>query len=239
MYGLGTLINAAAIVLGGLLGLLFGKLITDNIRDMLCKVSGISVMFIGIAGALKGMLSIGAENKLTAGSEMLVVGSLCLGGLVGEIIDIEGGLERFGAWLRKKTGSDGDGGFVDGFLTCTFTICIGAMAIVGSINDALYGDLSILVTKAVLDLIMVMILAASMGKGPIFSVIPVIVLQGSVTALALLISPIMTELALSNLATVGSILVFCVGINLVFDKRVKVANLLPSIIFAVVSAFIG
>ena len=239
MYGLGTLINAAAIVLGGLLGLLFGKLITDNIRDMLCKVSGISVMFIGIAGALKGMLSIGAENKLTAGSEMLVVGCLCLGGLVGEIIDIEGGLERFGAWLRKKTGSDGDGGFVDGFLTCTFTICIGAMAIVGSINDALYGDLSILITKAVLDLIMVMILAASMGKGPIFSVIPVIVLQGSVTALALLISPIMTELALSNLATVGSILVFCVGINLVFDKRVKVANLLPSIIFAVVSAFIG
>ena len=239
MYGLGTLINAAAIVIGGLLGLLFGKLITDNIRDMLCKVSGISVMFIGIAGALKGMLSIGAENKLTAGSEMLVVGCLCLGGLVGEIIDIEGGLERFGAWLRKKTGSDGDGGFVDGFLTCTFTICIGAMAIVGSINDALYGDLSILITKAVLDLIMVMILAASMGKGPIFSVIPVIVLQGSVTALALLISPIMTELALSNLATVGSILVFCVGINLVFDKRVKVANLLPSIIFAVVSAFIG
>ncbi len=239
MYGLGTLINAAAIVLGGLLGLLFGKLITDNIRDMLCKVSGISVMFIGIAGAMKGMLSIGADGKLIAGGEMLVVGCLCLGGLVGEIIDIEGGLERFGAWLRKKTGSDGDGGFVDGFLTCTFTICIGAMAIVGSINDALYGDLSILVTKAVLDLIMVMILAASMGKGPIFSVIPVIILQGSVTALALLISPLMTELALSNLATVGSILVFCVGINLVFDKRVKVANLLPAIVFAVVSAFIG
>ena len=239
MYGLGTLINAAAIVLGGLLGLLFGKLITDNIRDMLCKVSGISVMFIGIAGALKGMLSIGEGGKLIAGGEMLVVGCLCLGGLVGEIIDIEGGLERFGAWLRKKTGSDGDGGFVDGFLTCTFTICIGAMAIVGSINDALYGDLSILITKAVLDLIMVMILAASMGKGPIFSVIPVVILQGSVTALALLISPIMTDLALSNLATIGSILVFCVGVNLVFDKRVKVANLLPAIVFAVVAAFIG
>ena len=238
MYGLGTLINAAAIVLGGLLGLLFGKLITDNIRDMLCKVSGVSVMFIGISGAMKGMISVDSDGNLTSGSEMLIVGCLCLGGLVGEIIDIEGGLERFGAWLRKKTGSDGDGGFVDGFLTCTFTICIGAMAIVGSINDALYGDLSILVTKAVLDLIMVMILAASMGKGPIFSVIPVVILQGSVTALALLISPIMTDLALSNLATIGSILVYCVGINLVFDKRIKVANLLPSIIFAVGSAFV-
>ena len=238
MYGLGTLINAAAIVIGGILGLLFGKLITDKIRDMLCKVSGISVMFIGIAGAMKGMLTIGEDGKISSGSEMLLVGCLCLGGLVGELIDIEGNLERFGAWLRKRTGSEGDGGFVDGFLTCTFTICIGAMAIVGSINDALYGDLSILITKAVLDLIMVMILAASMGKGPIFSVIPVVILQGSITLLALLISPIMTELALSNLSTVGSTLVFCVGVNLVFDKRIRVANLLPAIVFAVVSALI-
>jgi len=239
MYGLGTLINAVAITVGGIVGLLFGKMITDRFRDTLCKACGVAVIFIGIAGALKGMLSVDESGSISSGREMLLVGCLCLGGIVGELINIEGGLERFGGWLRKKTGSDGDNGFIDGFLTATFTVCIGAMAIVGAINDALYGDISVLVTKSILDFIIVMIMAASMGKGAIFSAIPVAFLQGGVTALALLISPIMTDEALLNLSVVGNALIFCVGVNLVFDKRVKVANLLPAMIFAVAAAFLS
>ena len=238
MYGLGTLINAAAIIVGGIFGLLFGKLISDRIRNTLIKACGVAVLFIGISGALKGMLTVGEGGKLIVGGEMLLVACLCLGGLVGELLDIEGGLERFGAWLKKKTGSDSDHGFIEGFLTTTFTICIGAMAIVGAINDALYGDLSLLITKSILDFTFVMIMAASLGKGPIFSAIPVVVLQGGVTALALLISPIMTEAALLNLSIVGNALIVCVGINIVIDKRVKVANMLPAIIFAVAAAFL-
>ena len=218
--------------MGGVLGLLFGRLISDRFRDTLSKACGVAVIFIGVSGALKGMFSVGSDGKLSSSGELMLVVCLALGGLVGELLNIEGGLERFGAWLRRKTGSEGDGGFIDGFLTATFTVCIGAMAIVGAINDALYGDISVLVTKSILDFIIVMIMAASLGKGTVFSAIPVAVLQGSVTALALLISPILTDSALLNLSVVGNALIFCVGVNLVFDKRVKVANLLPAIFFA-------
>ena len=112
------------------------------------------------------------------------------------------------------------------------------MAIVGSIQDGLTGDYSILATKAVLDLIIIMVISSSMGKGAAFSAIPVAVLQGSMTALAGLMRPVMTEGALANLSLVGNVLIFCVGINLVFGKKVKVANLLPAIVIAVAAAFL-
>ena len=112
------------------------------------------------------------------------------------------------------------------------------MAIVGSIQDGIKGDYSILATKAVLDLIIIMVMTCSLGKGCIFSAIPVAVLQGSVTALATLLRPVMTVQAQSNLSMIGSILIFCVGINLVWDKRIRVANLLPAVVLAVIAAFL-
>ena len=238
MYGLGTVINAAAIVVGGLLGLIFGRFISERYRDTLGKACGVSVIFIGIAGAIKGMFSVGADGKIVSGGDMLIIACLCLGALIGELINIEGGFERLGMWLKKRTGSDGDKTFLDGFLNASFTVCIGAMAIVGAINDGIDGDISVLVTKAILDFIIVMVMAASLGKGTIFSAIPVAILQGSVTALARLIKPIMTASALLNLSVVGNILIFCVGINLVFGKKIKVANLLPAIVLAVAAAFL-
>ena len=237
MYGLGTIINVGAIILGGLIGILFGRFIGDRHRDSLCKACGLAVIFIGVAGALKGMLSV-VDGKITYGGDFLIIISLALGALVGEIINIEGGFERFGSWLREKTKSTGDNKFIDGFVSASFTVCIGAMAIVGSINDGLYGDYTVLVTKSILDFIIIMIMAASLGKGTIFSAIPVAILQGGVTALSLVIKPIMTDTALHYLSVVGNILIFCVGINLVFGKKIKVANLLPAIIFAVICAFI-
>lgn len=237
MYGLGTIINVAAIVIGGLLGILFGRFIGDRHRDMLCKACGLSVIFIGVAGALKGMFSV-VDGKLVYGGDFLLIGCLALGAFVGELIDIEGGFERFGAWLKRKTNSTGDNRFIEGFVSASFTVCIGAMAIVGAINDGIYGDCTVLVTKSILDFIIIMVMAASLGKGAIFSAIPVALLQGGVTALSVLIQPIMTETALLYLSVVGNVLIFCVGINLVFGKRIKVANLLPSIVFAVASAFL-
>lgn len=237
MHGLGTIINVAAIIIGGLLGMLFGRFIGERHRDTLCKACGLSVIFIGAAGALKGMFSV-SDGKLVYGGDFLIIGSLALGALVGELINIEGGFEKFGAWLKKKTHSNGDGNFIEGFVNASFTVCIGAMAIVGSINDGLYGDYTVLVTKAILDLIIIMVMSASLGKGTVFSAIPVALLQGGVTALSVLIKPIMTENALLYLSVVGNILIFCVGINLVFGKKIKVANLLPAIIFAVICAFL-
>lgn len=237
MNGLGTIINVAAILVGGLLGLVFGRFIGDRHRDSLGKACGLAVIFIGVAGALKGMFSV-VDGKLVYGGDFLIIGCLSLGALVGELINIEGGFEKFGAWLKQKTHSTGDSQFIEGFVSASFTVCIGAMAIVGSINDGLYGDYTILAAKSVLDLIIIMVMAASLGKGTIFSAIPVALLQGGVTALSVLIRPIMTETALLYLSVIGNILIFCVGINLVFGKKIKVANLLPAIIFAVACAFI-
>ena len=238
MYGLGTLINTVAIIIGGLLGLLFGKLISERFQDTLRKTCGVCVLFIGIAGALEGMMTAHADGSLSSGKAVLIVICMALGSLVGELLNIEGGFERFGAWLKRKTGSSEDNNFIDGFVTASFTVCIGAMAIMGAINDAIYGDISILVTKSILDFIIVMIMTGSLGKGCIFSAIPVAIFQGSVTALSVFIMPIMTSAALLNLSMVGSILIFCVGLNLVWGKTVKVANMLPSIIFAVAAAFL-
>ncbi len=237
MYGLGTIINVLAIIVGGLLGLIFGRFIKDRHRDTLCKACGLSVIFIGAAGAFKGMFSV-VDGTLTFGGDFLIIGALALGGLVGEIIDIEGGFERFGAYLKEKTGSSKDNNFIDGFVSASFTVCIGAMAIVGSLNDGLYGDYTVLITKSILDFIILLVMSASLGKGTIFSAIPVAVLQGLVTALSVVIKPLMTETALLYLSVVGSILIFCVGINLVFGKKIKVANLLPAIVFTVAAAFL-
>lgn len=237
MAGLGTIINSAAIIVGGVFGLLFGKILNERIQDSLQKASGICVLFIGIAGAMEGMLKL-SGSSLSAGRSMLIVASLALGALVGEVLNIEHGFERFGEWLKVKTGNAKDKSFVEGFVTASLTVCIGAMAVVGSIKDGISGDYSILATKAILDFIIIMVMTCSLGKGCIFSAIPVAVFQGLITAFARLIKPLMTDGALANLSLIGSILIFCVGVNLVWDKRIKVANLLPSLVFAVAIAFL-
>lgn len=237
MIGLGTIINCVAILLGGVLGHFFGKLIKDRVRDTLTCTCGVSVLFIGIGGALEGMLSVEGYSVVSNHGVFIVV-ILLLGALVGELCNIEGGFEKFGVWLRAKTGNAKDKNFVEGFLNASFTVCIGAMAIVGSIEDGLTGDYSILLTKSILDMIIVMVMTASMGKGPVFSFIPVFLLQGSVTLLSGVIKPVLTDASLANLSMIGSILIFCVGVNLVWGKKVKVANLLPAVVFAVAATFL-
>ena len=237
MIGLGTIINCAAIIVGGVFGLLFGKLLKERVQETLQKANGICVLFIGIAGAMEGMLRL-SGSTLSSGRSMLIVASLALGALVGELMNIEHWVERFGEWLKIKTGNAKDKDFVNGFVTASLTVCIGAMAVVGSIKDGIEGDISILTTKAILDLIIVMVMTCSLGKGCIFSAIPVTVFQGTITALARLIKPLMTEAASANLSLIGSVLIFCVGVNLVWGKKIKVANLLPSLVFAVAISFI-
>jgi len=238
MYGLGTIINVAAIIIGGICGALFGKFLKEEHQDSLTVACGVSTLFIGIGGALEYMLTVEGAS-VTSGKGMLVVICLTVGSLIGEIINIEGGLERFGEWLKIKTGNAKDKGFVNGFVTASLTVCIGAMAIVGSIQDGISGDYSILATKAILDFIIIIVMTASMGKGCVFSAIPVLILQGGMTLLSRVIMPIMTDDALANLSLVGSILIFCVGVNLIWGKKVRVANFLPGLVLAVVFAFTG
>ena len=241
MIGLGTLINVACIIGGGLVGLVASSLVTERLQDALMKSCGACVMFVGIAGALEKMLTglvatDGTVALSTAGS-MALVASMAIGTVLGEAADLDGRFEELGTWLRDKTGSSGDACFVDGFVTASLTVCIGAMAIVGSIQDGLTGDYSTLALKGVMDAIIVCAMAASMGKGCIFSALPVGVFQGCVTALATLLQPVMTEAALANLSLEGSVLIFCVGVNLIWPRTFKPANMLPAVVIAAVVAF--
>ena len=236
MIGLGTIINTAAIILGGIAGGLFGKRLTERYQDTLMKACGLCVIFLGIAGALEKMFTV-QNGSIVSGGTMMMIASFAIGSLVGEWINIEHHMNRFGEWLKVKSGNSKDKIFVDAFVTASLTVCVGAMATVGSIQDGILGDYNTLLMKAILDFVIICVMTASMGKGSAFSAIPVALFQGSITLLARGIEPIMTEPALNNLSLVGSMLIFCVGVNLVWEKKFKVANMLPAIVVAVIWAF--
>lgn len=237
MTGLRTVINSASIVAGGLVGYFAGKFFRPEQQESLNKACGISVIFIAVAGAMQGMLKIeGAE--IVSGKSMLVVLCLALGTIMGELFGIEKGFENFGGWLKKKSGNSGDSTFVNAFVTASLTVSIGAMAVVGAIQDGLLGDFSTLAVKSVLDFIIVAVMTSAMGKGAVFSAVPVFVFEGAMTLLAKLLSPLMTPAALAYLSLIGSVLIFCIGVNLVWGKKLKVANMLPSVILAVAAAYL-
>ena len=237
MIGLGTFINTIAIILGGIAGLFTGKLFNSQQQDSLTKACGISVLFIAIAGAMQSMLQIDGQS-LTSGKSMLVVLCLAIGTMLGEIVGIENKFESFGQWLKEKTGNSKDKGFVNAFVTASLTVCIGAMAIVGAIQDGILGDYTTLAVKSVLDFIIIAVMTSSLGKGSAFSAIPVFFFEGLITIAARFVSPIMTELAISYVSLIGSILIFGVGVNLVWGKTVKVANMLPAILLAIIAAYL-
>lgn len=238
MVGLGTILNVAAIVAGGLIGLVFSRAISARYQQTLMQAIGVCVIFVGIGGAVQEMVTVTADG-LQSGGTMMVVISYAVGSLLGEWIDLERRMEQFGTWLKVKNGNAREKQFVDAFVTASLTVRIGAMAIVGAIQDGLSGDHSTLALKAMLDMVIICVMSASLGKGCLFAAIPVGILQGAVTLLARAIQPLMTEAALANLSLTGSILIFCVGINLLWEKKLKVANMLPSIVVAVVLAFAG
>lgn len=237
MIGLGTVINTAAVVFGGVVGHFTAKLFQKEQQEAISKACGISVLFIAIAGAMQGMMTVDG-SAVVSGKSMLVVLCLAAGTIVGELIGIEKGFEKFGEWLKEKTGNSGDKEFVNAFVTASLTVCIGAMAIVGAIQDGIMGDYSTLAVKAVLDFIIVAVMTSSLGKGSAFSAIPVFAFEGGIALFASLISPVMTEMAIAYLSLIGSVLIFCVGVNLVWGKTIRVANMLPAILFAVIAAYL-
>lgn len=242
MPGLGTIINVCCIVAGGLVGLVGKRFISQRLQDALLKACGLSVIFLGLGGALEKMLTVATAADgtvvLSSGGTMMILVSLAAGSAIGEAIDLDARFEALGSWLREKTGSSGDAAFVDGFVTASLTVCIGAMAIVGSIQDGISGDYTTLALKGTIDAVCICAMAASMGKGVIFSALPVGVWQGLVTAASTLLQPVMTQTALDNLGLVGSILIFCVGVNLIWPRTFKPANMLPAVFIAAAWAFV-
>ncbi|WP_418829476.1 DUF554 domain-containing protein [Paratractidigestivibacter sp.] len=242
MPGVGTIINVCCIVAGGLVGLVGKRFISQRLQDALLKACGLSVIFLGLGGALEKMLTVATAAdgsvSLSSGDTMMILVSLAAGSAIGEAIDLDARFEALGNWLREKTGSSGDATFVDGFVTASLTVCIGAMAIVGSIQDGISGDYTTLALKGAIDAVCICAMAASMGKGVVFSALPVGAWQGLVTATSTLLQPVMTRAALDNLSLVGSILIFCVGVNLIWPRTFKPANMLPAVFIAAAWAFV-
>lgn len=231
MTGLGTIVNMAAIVGGGLIGLMGGKIFTERMQETLMQASAVAVIFVGIGGTMGKMLAVDGTGLTTAGVMMMII-SLAAGAIIGEFIDLDGKIERFGNFLKEKSGNSNDKGFVGAFVTASLTVCIGAMAVIGAIEDSLQGNYTILFAKAVLDFLIIAVMTASLGKGCIFSAIPVGIFQGSITILAGFLAPYITDGGMANLSYVGNILIFCVGVNLLFPGKIRVANLLPAIFIA-------
>ena len=233
MIGLGTIVNVAAIIVGGLIGLVFKGGLKERFREILTQACGLAVVFIGAAGAFEMIFSV-EENGLSSNHTMLIVISLVLGGLLGELINIEKGLDGIGERLKGLVKAGNDNKFVDGFVTASLVFCVGAMAICGPIDEALTGDSTTLYIKSILDMIMVMVLASVYGVGAIFSALAVGVYQGIFTVFGVFIADFMSNALISTLSGVGSVLIFAVGVNLLWPKKIRVGNLLPALLVPVI-----
>lgn len=233
MRGLGTIINTLAVIVGSGIGLFLKSGLKQKIQDILMQACGIAVIFIGAAGALQGMLAVN-EGKIETQGSMLLIFSLVIGGIIGEILDIEKKLDGLGTKIKKAVKVKEDNRFVEGFVNVSLIICVGAMAIVGSIQDGLTGDYSMLLAKSILDFIIAVIFASTHGIGVMFSAAAVFAYQGIITVLASSIGHFLGESLINNLSYIGSTLIFCVGVNIAFGKKIRIGNLLPALIIPVI-----
>ena len=179
MIGLGTIINCGSVLAGASVGMLLKNGLSKRFEDTIMQGIGLCTMFIGIGGALSGLLTL-ENGQLATQHTMLLILSLALGALIGEALNIEKHLEDFGIFCQDRLKSQGDSHFVEGFVSFSLLICIGAMAIVGSLQDGLSGDASLLIAKAIIDGIAAVVFAASLGKGVFLSILPLGVYQGAV-----------------------------------------------------------
>ncbi len=235
MRGLGTILNVILATSGGLAGLLFGSKIKKNIQETLMMACGLSMLFLAGGGTMAKMLEVSHSNLIQENTTMMMV-SLALGAVIGEIINIQGWIEHFGNWLKRITKSENDTGFINAFVSATCTVCIGAMAIVGSIEDSINGNYTVLLSKGILDFVLLAVITATLGRGAIFASVSILIFQGIIEILAAFIDPILTQEALSNISYVGNILIFAIGVNIVWDKKIRIANMLPALIIAAVWA---
>ena len=217
---LGVLINVGAVIVGSLVGLIFNKGISKKIIDAVMIGIGLCIMYIGISGTLKG------ENPL------ILIGSIFIGVLIGTAIDIDKAINSAGKWVERrfKKSEEGSTSLAEGFVTGSLLFCIGAMTIVGSLNAGLTGDIEMLITKSVLDLISAALLTASLGIGVIFSAVVVLIIQGGIVLLAQYLEPILTASSIAEITCAGSLMIIALGLNIIGVTKIKVANFLPAII---------
>ena len=217
----GVLVNVGTVVLGSLIGLLLKKGIPEKVSKAVMTGLGVCTLYIGISGSLCG------ENAL------LVIASVVLGAIAGTLLNIDGGINALARKIEAKVQKNSKSGSVtEGWVTATLLFCVGSMTVTGSLQSGLTADHSILITKAMLDLVSAMMLASSLGAGVLLSAGSVLVIQGGLVLLAGVISPLMGPEAVSEMTCAGSLLIIMIGTNLMGITKFKVADYLPAILFA-------
>ena len=250
MPGIGVMVNVVAILVGTVIGLLFGGLIPERLRETAFRAIGLSTFIIGAGMAIGGLNALG-KSEMGDYAPLVLVGALVLGGIIGEALRIEDGLERFGAWLQSvahklpffEPTMEGEEGerhtLVEGFVTASLLYCVGAMTVLGSIQDGL-GDPSTLYLKATLDGLASIALASTLGVGVGLSIIPVAIIQGGIAIGANSLEPLITQSVIHAIQATGGALILAIGLDLAGIKRLPVGNLLPSVVLAAVAAwFLG
>lgn len=223
MILLGTLVNAAAIIVGALVGRLLSR-IPDSIRQTVMQGIGLAVILLGIK------MSLGTNNFL------LMIVSIVLGAIIGELIGIEKGLNGLGQWLERKLGGNKEGSIATGFVTATLVYCIGAMGVLGAMDSGLRNNHDILYTKALIDGFSAIIFSSTLGIGVLFSSVPVLLYQGLIALLSTQIYNVVSQATLDamlvELTAVGGLMIIAIGINVLEIKRIHVANMLPALVIA-------
>lgn len=217
----GTVVNSIAVIVGGLMGLLLGKGIKEDSRNTLMDGIGLSLMVIGITSGIK------SENVL------LLVSSIVIGAMIGERVNIEKRLDNMGNSLQSKFGKE-DSQFSKAFVTAFLVCCAGAMSIVGSIESGIDGNHTTLLVKSILDGVLCLLLASTMGVGVLFAAIPVFIYQAILTLIASGVGDLLTPAIVNEMSSVGGMLIIAIGINVLELKKIRVANMIPAIFIPVI-----
>mgnify|MGYP000342661044 FL=1 len=215
----GVLINAAAVAVGGVLGTLGGRLMPEKMKQTVLAATGLVSIGIGISGA------IGSSNQL------IPILSLVIGSVIGELLHIEDGVTRAGDWLQKRFGKSGS--ITEGFVTGSLVFAAGAMAVMGSLESGLKNDHTILMTKSVIDMAGSVAFAGSLGIGVAFSALSILVLEGTVTLLASLLTGVLTDAVITEISVTGSLIIIGVGLNVLGLTKLRIMNMTPALLLPV------
>jgi len=218
---IGTIVNTAAIMAGGIVGLLMKKGIQPRYKTTVMQAIGLSVILVGLQSALKASDLLG------------VIICISVGSLLGEALDIEERIEALGVWAEKRFNRSGNGLFSKGFVTASLVFCVGSMAIVGSLESGLSGNHATLFAKSLLDGITSIVFASTFGSGVLLSGIPVMIYQGTITVAASLLKPFLTSDVIAQMSGVGGLLIAAIGSNMLQVTRIKVGNMIPAILLPI------
>jgi len=220
---LGTFVNSGTVILGACIGLLLKKFIPERVSKTVMAGIALCVLYIGISGSLSG------KNSL------IIIISIVVGAIIGELIDLEGRFNKFAQGLEKKFKKEGtQSTFAEGVVTASLVFCVGSMAVVGSLKSGLSGDHSMLYAKSLLDMVSAVIFASTLGAGVMVSAVFILLYQGSIALLAHWVSPYLSTTVISEMTCVGSLLIIAIALNMLGITKLKVMNYLPAIFIPII-----